>query len=132
MIAALFLQALLGTLAPQQLPKTGCAAFLWNVSTRELVAVAGAMPASLRVQLDGKPIDLTRTAATGETVLGLPASTTFANGGFGATLELNVVPDPALVGGARVPSGLLTIERAGQDQLLVPIAGLIGCAEGTK
>ena len=128
---ALILQASLGTLAPQQLPQAGCAAYLWSVSARELVAMAPA-GGPLRVQLDGKPLDLPRTNASGDVALGLPASAGFAGGGITATLDMTVMPDPALAGGARVPSGLLTVTQAGKDQLVVPVAGLVGCAEGKR
>ena len=40
---------------------------------------------------------------------------------------MEVVQQEGLTAGAKVPAGSLQIDRAGQDGIVVPVAGLIGC-----
>lgn len=126
MIALFLLQAGLGPIGTQVLPATGCAAYLWTAE-RQMVAMVE--PASLRVQIDGKTIDLARASADGVGVTGLPATSRYATGAVTATLEMAIVADDALLRGARVPGGTLSVEQAGKDTVVAPVAGLIGCAE---
>lgn len=126
MIATLLLQ--LTALPQQALPATGCAAYLWTIAEpRQFVAMASADSAALRVQLDGKPVDLPRTAAEGIAARGLAAVTRYGAGEATAALELTAVERPDLRDGAVVPEATLTLERAGQDTVVMPVAGLIGC-----
>lgn len=122
----LLLQAGLGALGPQALPAGGCAAFLWSVpAPRTLVAMAA--PASLRLTLDGKPLDLTRTDASGPVVRGLSATTRYAAGGISATVTMTVLERPDIAGGALVTDATLMVEPAGTDAMVVPVGGLVGC-----
>ena len=118
----------LGSIGKQDLPKKGCAAYLWSTGDRQLVALAGADPAQLRIAIGGKTIDLARASQEGAATLGLPSRQQFRRDAITATLDLTVEITPNLQRGARVPEGLLTIERPGQDVALVPVAGLVGCA----
>lgn len=119
----------IGALPRQQLPAHGCAAYLWSAGgSRQLVAMAGADPALLRVSLGGTPTDLVRTAESGGGTLGLSADTEYAGTGVTATLQMQIVTREALTGGAQVPEGTLQIDRPGQDTIVLPVAGLIGCA----
>lgn len=130
MIAALLLQAaapMLGTLPRQTLPASGCAAYLWSVADRRLVAVAETEPASLRLVLDGRQVDLARSGGAGQGDYGFAASGSYAAGEVAATLEMTVARRADLTAGAAVPAGTLTVARAGGDSLVVPVAGLIGC-----
>ena len=126
MIAFLLLQALLGPIGTQELPRQGCAAYLWSLSEPR-VLVAMAEPARLRLQLDGKPLDLARTGMEGAATLGLAATTRYAAGPVSATVALTIVERPDVAGGALVPESTLTVERAGQDAVVTPVAGLVGC-----
>lgn len=92
------------------------------------VLVAMASAGGLRVQLDGKVVDLARTAAEGAAARGLPATSRYAGGDTAATLEMSAVERPDLSEGAVVPQAVLTVERAGKDAIIAPVAGLIGCA----
>lgn len=121
-----FLQAALGAIGPQTLPPSGCAAYLWSRGTPpRLVAMASG---TLRLSIDGKPVDLARTAAEGVAARDVPAGARFAAGDITATLQLSAVERPDLADGAVVPDGLLTVARAGADTIVAPVAGLIGCA----
>ena len=126
MIALFLLQALLGPLGKQELPREGCAAYLWSLSEpRQLIAMAE--PGRLRIQLDGKPLDLARTAAEGAAGLGLATSTRYEGGGLAATLELKVEERPDLAKGALAKDATLTVQRAGQDAVVTPVGGMVGC-----
>ena len=128
MLLALVLQAATpGVLPKQDLPTTGCAAYLWSVADRSLVAMASADPATLRVMIDGKVVDVARASESGTADYGFAGVTGYAAGGLGATLDITIARRTDLAAGAAVPAGTLTIARAGQDSVVVPVAGLIGC-----
>ncbi|MBB5714034.1 hypothetical protein [Sphingomonas aerophila] len=130
-LALALLQAVpaLGAIGPQAMPATGCAAFLWQTAPTppQLIAMAGATPATLRVTLDDRPMILARTAARGDARFGLPAGTDYAGNDITATLELTITEASDLSDGARVPAGTLTVARKGSDTVVLPVAGLIGC-----
>jgi hypothetical protein len=131
MILALILQAAVpagpGTLPVQALPAKGCAAYLWSVADRRLVAMAGADPAQLRLVIDGKAIDVARSGERGTGDYGFAGTTDYARAEVSATLDMTVARRADITAGAAVPSGVLTIVRPGQDSVVVPVAGLIGC-----
>jgi hypothetical protein len=118
----------LDAIGVQSLPRTGCAAYLWNSNDRKMVAMAVAEPAMLRLAIDGKTIDLARADQTGAVALGLGASITYAGSSVTAKLDMSIVPRENLVAGAQVPEGSLLVDRAGHDTVIVPVAGLVGCA----
>lgn len=115
---------------PQQaLPAKGCAAYLWTMSgTRALVAMAAAEPARLRVAIDGKLTDLDRSGQVGAGGFGFATDTAYGAGPLVARLSMKIETRETLSGGAMVPEGLLQIERSGQDTVVLPVAGIIGCA----
>lgn len=137
MIAILFAAALaqtpgatgitLGAIGRQSLPAHGCAAYLWSAADRRFVAMATADPATLRLSIDGKMVDLARSAQQGSVSLGLASSTSYVADDMSARLEMTIVPRENLTAGAQIPEGSLEISRAGQDGLIVPVAGLVGC-----
>lgn len=119
----------LDVLPKQDLPATGCAAFLWTATEqRTLVAMATAEPARLRVSLDGAIVDLTRTAQRGAANFGLGESADYAAPGIRATLDLRIETRGDLVKGAAIPDGALRLDRDGKDGVVVPLTGLVGCA----
>ena len=118
----------LDAIGRQSLPRTGCAAFLWNTSDRRLVAMASADASTLRLAIDGRTVDLARTAQDGPLSLGFGKQARYEGAGVSATLDMAVVPRENLVAGAQVPDGSLEVSRAGADTLIVPVAGLIGCS----
>lgn len=126
MIELFLLQAMLGPIGRQPLPATGCAAYLWSVGDRQLVAMAA--PERLRIQLDGKPLDLARTTAEGSAGLGLATTTHYRTGDVAATLELTVSDRGDVAKGAWVPDATLTVATAGRDEIVTPLGGMVGCA----
>lgn len=118
----------LGPIGRQALPAKGCAVFLWsNAARRELVAMALADPAVLRLQLDGKSVDVARATAQGAAGFGFSTLTEYRGAEIVAVLDMSVEVRRDLTGGAVVPAASLRIERPGRDVLVAPVAGLIGC-----
>lgn len=119
----------LGAIPRQDLPARGCAAYLWTASgTRALVAMAQADPARLRVSIAGTIVDLERSGQVGAGGFGFAETNDYGGGSTAAKLTLKIETRGSIVGGALVPEGILQIDRAGQDSLVVPVAGMIGCA----
>lgn len=119
----------LDALPKQDMPASGCAAFLWTATEqRTLVAMAVAEPAHLRVSLDGVSVDLPRVAQRGSAAFGLSESSDYAAPGIRATLDLRIETRGDLVNGAAIPDGALRLDRDGKDGVVVPITGLVGCA----
>lgn len=117
----------LGPIGEQRLPARGCAAYLWSASDRQLVAMATAEPGTIRVAIGGKTVDLARTAGEGTGKLGFTDALEYRGGDVIARLSMEIVQQDGLTNGAKVPSGSLQVERAGQDGIVVPVAGMIGC-----
>ncbi|WP_233150578.1 hypothetical protein [Sphingomonas mollis] len=117
-----------GELGRQPLPAQGCAAYLWNVSDRKLVVMAGADPALVRLVLGGKAIDLARESESGLGGFGFAGRTAYRNSDVTVTLDMTVQTQADLTDGGAVPQGTLTLERGGADAVVIPVAGLIGCA----
>jgi len=119
----------LGVLPKQQLPAKGCAAFLWSANgTRTLIAMVTADPATLRVSLGGAMTDLPRIAQHGDAGFGFANSTEFGSGDVSATIDMTVTARGDIKDGASIPEGSLRLDRKGQDGLVLPVVGLIGCA----
>jgi len=120
--------ALLGPIGQQRLPAKGCAAYLWSAADRQLVAMATADPATIRISLGGRTVDLVRTGGTPAAArLGFADSAEYRGGGVTVRLSMDVVQQEGLTAGARVPIGALAVERENADSVVVPVAGLIGC-----
>lgn len=119
----------IGAIPTQALPATGCAAFLWTASgSRALVAMAKADPAQLRVSIGGKLTDLPRTMQHDPGGFGFAGVTHYQAGDVTAILTMSIVTRGDLKDGASVPEATLRIDRTGQDSVVVPVAGLVGCA----
>lgn len=119
----------IGAIPRQDLPATGCAAYLWTASgTRALVAMAQAEPALLRLSIGGTTIDLARGAQFDAGGFGFAGASDYGNGNVTARLTMKIETRESISGGAVVPEGILQLDRAGQDSVVVPVAGLIGCA----
>ena len=123
----------LGAIPRQQLPDTGCAVFLWSKGDHhELVAMASAEPARLRLTIDGKPVDLARGEQDGAASFGFAATTHYRVGTTEVTLDMTIASDPSLTQGGTVPGATLTLVRPGQDGVVLPVGGLIGCAPAPR
>lgn len=118
----------LGAIGKQKLPAKGCAAYLWSMDAgRQLVAMATADPAQIRLAIDGKTTDYaiaTQSAAIG---FGFGGVTVYRGGDVTATLDMTVAVRADISAGATVTSATLRIDRPGRDTVVMPVGGLIGC-----
>lgn len=122
----------LGGLPPQSLPAEGCAAYLFSAGkTRALAAVAGAQAGTLRLAIDGKPVDLVRTTQSGSAGYGFGGTTQYTGGGSAVTLDLSIQSQRSVTQGAVIDQATLRIDRPGEDTIVLPLAGLVGCAAAT-
>ena len=118
----------IGALAPQSLPASGCAAYLFSIGQPPLfVAMAGADNRTLRLSLDGRTIDLPLAEQSGIAVHGFSPTSQYRTAEASATLDMDIVERPNLADGAAVSEATLRIERAGQDGVVIPLAGLVSC-----
>jgi len=119
----------IGGIGRQSLPAKGCAAYLFSTgATRALVAMAGAEGGTLRIALDGQARDYARTGQGDATDLGFASQTRYAAGDTAATLTMTITRRADLAQGAIVSDATLLVERAGKDGVIMPLAGMIGCA----
>lgn len=119
----------IGAIPAQTMPATGCAAFLWTATgSRTLVAMAGADSAQLRVSIGGTLTDLPRTEQHDAGGFGFAGVTQYQAGDVTAVLAMSIETRGDLKDGASVPEATLRIDRTGQDSIVVPLAGLVGCA----
>ena len=119
----------IGAIPTQALPATGCAAFLWTASgTRALVAMASADPARLRLSIGGAMTDLPRTEQRDAGGFGFAGTTHYQAGDVTAVLTMSIETRGDLKDGAAIPEATLRIDRTSQDSIIIPVAGLVGCA----
>lgn len=119
----------IGAIPKQTLPASGCAAFLWSkTQTTALVAMLTLDPAQLRFAPGGTVTDLVRVGQSGAGSHGFAADSDYAGGDWRVRVSMDVVDRPDLADGAQIPSATLRIDREGHDSVIVPVAGLIGCA----
>jgi hypothetical protein len=118
----------LAAIGQQKLPAKGCAAYLWNVDgNRQLVAMASADPAQIRLAIDGKTTDYALSTQSPAIGFGFGGVTQYRGGDVTATLDMAVATRADISAGATVTSATLRIDRPGRDTIVVPVGGLIGC-----
>ena len=120
----------LGALPKQALPERGCAAYLWAVQDQRFVAMVE--PGRLRIMLDGKQTDLPATEAATAGSLGLASTTRYAGAGVTATLDMTITQRETLQDGAIVSDASIRLTRGNQDEIIVPVGGLAGCAPASR
>lgn len=120
----------LGALPKQALPERGCAAYLWAVQDQRFVAMVE--PTRLRIMLDGKPTDLAAAEAGGAGALGLASTTRYAGAGVAATVDMTITQRETLQDGAIVSDASIRLTRGNQDEIIVPVGGLVGCAPASR
>ncbi|MBN8815034.1 MAG: hypothetical protein J0J06_06270 [Sphingomonas sp.] len=119
----------IGVLPKQDLPAKGCAAFLWTRGpSQAMIAMAVADPGKIRLTIDGKVQDFAMIGQDGTGGFGFSHTTEYKGGDVTATLDMTIANDANLANGARIGEATLRIDRPGQDTVVVPAGGLIGCA----
>lgn len=118
----------IGAIPQQALPASGCAVYLWSAGpSRALVAMASADPAQLRLSIGGTITDIARSAQREPGGFGFSGVTEYRSNEVTAVLDMTIATRGDLKDGAAVPAATLSIERPGQDGVVLPVAGLIGC-----
>ncbi|MBY0521317.1 MAG: hypothetical protein K2P79_12935 [Sphingomonas sp.] len=118
----------IGAIPRQELPPSGCAAFLWSkTQTSALVAMLTTDPAQIRFAPGGIVTDLVRVAQSGGGGHGFATSTDYAGGDWRLTVAIDVVDKPDLIDGAAIPTGTVTLAREGKDSVVLPVAGVVAC-----
>ena len=117
----------LGAIGKQKLPAKGCAAYLWSMdAARQLVAMASADPAQIRLTVDGKTTDYAMATQSPAIGFGFGGVTVYRGGDVTATLDMAVAVRADISAGATVTSATLRIDRPGRDTVVMPGGGLIG------
>ena len=118
----------LGAIGKQALPKRGCAAYLWTIDAgRQLVAMASADPAQIRLAIDGKTADYALSTQSPAIGFGFGGTTQYRGGDVTVTLDMAVATRADISSGATVTQAALRVDRTGRDTVVVPVGGLIGC-----
>lgn len=123
----------LGPLPQQTLAPGQCGLFLWTrVPDRQLVFFSDVSSQRAHIKLNDSDVTLTRTEARGERALGLYPYQKFSAGDLFVTVNVIVEAREGLTSGAMIPRGTLRLERSGDWEAIIPIAGLIGCQDQKK
>lgn len=118
----------LEALPTQTLASGQCALFLWARTTPpRRVFMALQDPAVARIRIEGRSIDLPRTAAEGESAYGHAPLQRYEGGGITLTMTIQMDARSGLVGGAVIPTGSLEYRDAKGWETVIPVAGMVGC-----
>ncbi len=118
----------LGAIGTQKLPAKGCAAYLWSMDAgRQLVAMATADPAQIRLAIDGKTSDYAMATQSPAIGFGFGGVTEYRGADVTATLDMAVAVRADISAGATVTAATLRIDRPGRDTVVMPVGGLVGC-----
>jgi len=115
-------------LAQQKLAPGQCALFLWaNTSPTRRILMVTQNPASARVVMKGKTIDLPLTAWDGEQVMGLYEQQIFTGQGLTLTVRFRGETPNGLIGGVVAREGSVELKDAAGWETVVPAGGMIAC-----
>ncbi|WCL53745.1 hypothetical protein [Gimibacter soli] len=118
----------IGTLPPQELADGTCGLYLFAREVgRRLVFVSDTTSTDARMQIDGRPAQLTRVSASGTAAGRFFPEMRYEAGGV--TVSVSYVPEMNgnLSGGAVIREGRLTFADASGWSYVMPVAGLIAC-----
>ena len=121
-------EATLGEVPAQQLNKGQCALVLWSHKSpplRFLVSLSD--PAVVRVQLEGKLVEIARVAQSGQPFYGQFPDQRYRGNGVSLGVSFSVDGATALAGGAVVSSAVVEYADANGWTTVIPAAGLIAC-----
>jgi hypothetical protein len=115
-------------IAQQQLAPGQCALFLWaRTSPARRILMATQNPASARIALKGKTLDLPLTAWDGEAHMGIHEVQTFSANGVTITVRFDGKSREGLIGGLVAENGSVEMKDAEGWELVVPAAGMLAC-----
>ena len=84
-------------------------------------------PAVARIRIEGRSVDLPRTAAEGESAYGHAPMQRYEGEGITLTMTIQMDARSGLVGGAVIPTGSLEYRDAKGWETVIPVAGMVGC-----
>ncbi len=70
--------------------------------------------------------------AGGGGTLGLASTMRYAGAGITATLDMTITQRETLQDGAIVSDASIRLTRGNQDEIIVPVGGLVGCAPAAR
>jgi hypothetical protein len=100
--------------------------FLWDRASQQRVLMAVAQPPMIRINSGGVR-DLARRDGSGTPVMGFAPRASFADAQLTIALNLEIIPNPAAVGGAVIREGAMSVTGPDGVAVITPVAGLIGC-----
>jgi|GEM_PF-1676574 len=113
---------------PQELASGQCALFLWaRTSPARRFLMATQNPASARVSLNGKTLDLPLTEWDGDSVYGLYEVQVFSGEGITLTVRFTAEARKGLVGGLVAPEASVEYRDAAGWETVIPAAGILAC-----
>jgi len=117
-------------LDPQPLDAGRCGLYVWAQSAQQplFIAVAYNTPAQVHVRIDGRDRVLARTSFDGAPNLGHFEMQTFADRTLSLTLDVTFDADRPLRDGASIRSGVMRVTDQEGWETIVPIGGLLACA----
>lgn len=118
----------IGTLPPQSLNVGECGLFLWaRTADRKLVLFSKAQDQSALMQINEQTRRLAQTDQRGQAVFGLNTYQTFEADPLTVTVNFFAEAREGLTSGAIVPEGTMRLQTKDGWEIVLPVAGLIGC-----
>lgn len=114
---------------PAQSLSTGeCGLFLWlKRDDAPLIFFQRSKSETAQMIIDGAPLALARVEMSGPIGMSFFERQGFTADGMTVNLRMQVVMDQSMQGGLKVPSGIISIDRADGWSAALPVAGAIGC-----
>ncbi len=120
--------ARVGELPAQTVTKDSCGLFLWaNLPKRTLVFFTSNQTNRAQVMFGGKERTLPLIAANGDSMLGHFSIQHYEDSQLKVTVSFDAEAKDGLRDGAIIRNGTWRIEEKGGWELILPVAGLIGC-----
>lgn len=118
----------IGELSAQPLIEKGCGLFLWaSLPERTLVFYTDTQKSSGLMMLDDREAQLNRVEETGLSYAGLAGDQTFTGPNLNVKLTFTAEQTKGFTGGAIVRQATLRMKDNEGWEVVMPVAGLIGC-----
>lgn len=118
----------IGELPAQPLIEKGCGLFLWaSLPERKLVFYTDTETSTALMSLDNIQTALPKEQASGLSYVGIPGEQTFKGSGLSVKLNFTAQQTKGFTGGAIVRQATLRLKDAEGWEVVIPVAGLIGC-----
>lgn len=120
-----------GRLEPRRLDANECGLFLWERSNEpKLVLFSSNDAATAQMQINGREVSLGRISSDGVRFAGQFTEQTFRSQRGDLVANVSITQGEAISGGERVPSGTIRLTQNEGWEVVVSVAGLVGCQPG--